>query len=290
MTRSAALAIVALTLLAPHGVRAEPADQPPRSGPSGATLVVATGGPCVPGGAGVACADDRRWFEGSLMDLFGLRASMTRTSDRTPTWGVTVVSEGSVYGAGHIANVRMGHFAMLGVGPDGVEGGIGADYALGVRVPLGRHHGPLARLGLRGHLLGDSELYSSMIELPELQLGYQLLDKHVHLEIAGRGGAVLVGRYNAGDGRRKLGNAPEYGGYATLRWEDVQLELDATRVALRSRTPVDSLAGRLCGVASPVGLCLDARFYRGDVQLDAGGTRAVRSVYLGFAVGGALRE
>lgn len=289
MTRATAPLLVLATLLVSSVARAGPAPDPKESRPRGRTLVVAMGGPCAPGAAGDGC-DEQRWFEGSLVDLFGLRASTTKTSDRAPSWGITVVSEGTVYGAGRYASVRMGHTAMLGVGPDGVEGGIGADYAFGARLPLGLHHGPLARLGMRGHLLGDSELYSSLLELPELQVGYQLLDKHVHLEVAGRGGAVLVGRYNAGDGRRKLGNSLEYGGYATLRWEDAQLELDLTRVALRPGAPVDSVTGLLCSVARPLGMCLDARFYRGDVALGAGGSRLVRAAYVGIAVGGALRE
>lgn len=282
MSRPSALfrAVALVLLLEPTVARAGPASTKPRRERGRPVLIMAVGSPCMPGATGAACASEEPQYDDSMVDLFGIRAGAARAGSQAPTYGVSLASEGAMYGASHYANVRAAHLAMLGVGPDGVEGALQGDYAFGVRAPVGRYHGPFARVGVRGLLLGNSELYNSLLELPTLTVGYQLLGPRLHLEIAGRGGAVLVGRYNAGGIRRKLGNAPEFGGLAAVRWEDVQLELDLARVAPPSSTPVDSVTGSLCSVAGAFGICLDAHFYRGNVQ----------SSWVGLAVGAALAD
>jgi hypothetical protein len=140
---------------------------------------------------------------------------------------------------------------------------------------------------MRGHLLGNKELYSSLLELPQVQLGYQLMRGAEVLEVAGRAGAVLVGRYNTGnDAHRKLGDAFELGGHLAAHLRPVHLEMGFMRVLTDSRPgdPVDMVSGALCGEAAFAWLCVDARYWRGNAVFPSGwGT--VNSVYAGFTVG-----
>lgn len=260
---------------------------------------LATGGelpPCPAGDhrEGATCVSSPLFgddYDTNIYSLFGLRGSLARGAAHDRAVGVSLISEGVSYGSGSLVTLRLAHLAFLGAGADGVEGGLGLDYAMGLRARLGPHHGPFARLGLRAHLLGNQKFYSSRVELPQLQLGYQLLDQRMQLELGGRGGFVLIGRQNALDGRRPLGDALDFGGYTALRFESLRLEADCTRTRARSSapgTPVDELSGLLCGIAPPFGVCLDARYYRGDVRTGQG-VRLAQSTYVGLAIGAGVQ-
>src|SRR5690606_31617268 len=151
-------------------------------------------------------------------------------------------------------------------------------------------HGPFSRIGGRAQLFGNEELYASLVELPELQLGYQLLRKNLHVELAARGGAVLVGRYSPDDARRPLGKAFEWGGLLSLRVDAIHLDVEFMRIEARASdpdTPVDVLSGMLCGAAFPLGVCFDARRYSGDVRPRASlSPLEVTSTYFGITIGG----
>jgi hypothetical protein len=195
--------------------------------------------------------------------------------------------EGLAYDTRGLATLRLAHFAYIGGGTGDVEGGMGLAYAMGVIGKLGEGHGPFARLGGRAQLFGNDELYASHVELPELQLGYQLLGRRVHVELAARGGAVLVGRYNPGDARRPLGKAFEWGGLASLRWEAIHVDLEWMRIEARTShpdRPVDVLSSVLCGAVYPLGICLDLRRYSGAARTN-GDVIDREAVYLGLAVG-----
>lgn len=230
-------------------------------------------------------------YDKDIYSVFGLRGSLTLGAAHSTAVGVSFASEGVSYGSGSLLTLRLAHLAFIGAGGDGVEGGLGLDYAMGFRLRVARNQGPFARLGLRAHLLGNQKLYSSRVELPQLQLGYQLLDRQVQLEAGGRSGFVLIGRYNALGGRRPLGDAFELGGYTALRFEGLHLEAGWTRTEARSSapgTPVDELSGLFCGIAPPFGVCLDGRYYRGDVRT-AQGPRMATSSYLGLVIGAGVQ-
>lgn len=230
-------------------------------------------------------------YDTNIYSLFGLRSSLTRDAAHATAVGVSLISEGVSYASGSLLTLRLAHLAFLGAGADGVEGGLGLDYAMGLRARLGPHHGPFARLGLRAHLLGNQNFYSSRIELPQLQLGYQLLDQRTQLELGARGGFVLIGRYNTLGGRRPLGDAFELGGYSAVRFSSLHLEAGWSRIEARSSapgTPVDELWGLLCGIAPPFGVCLDARYYRGDVRTGQG-VRLAQTAYIGLALGAGVQ-
>jgi hypothetical protein len=89
------------------------------------------------------------------------------------------------------------------------------------------------------------------------------------LEVGGRGGAVLDGRFNTGDdARRKLGGF-DFGAYMAVHLADARFDVSWMRVvAKRSdpKTPVDMLRGAACVYVDIFGACVDAWYMRGDVQ------------------------
>lgn len=230
-------------------------------------------------------------YDSNIYSVFGLRGSLTRDAAHNTAVGVSVVSQGVSYLSGSLLTLRLAHLAFVGAGADGVEGGLGLDGAVGVRARFGPDHGPFARLGLNAHLLGNQNLYSSGVELPELQLGYQLLGQQTQLELGARGGFMLIGRYNALGGRRPLGDAFEFGGYSEVRFAALHLDASWSRIEARSSapgTPVDELSGLLCAISAPFGICLDARYYSGDVRT-AQGPRLAQSAYFGLSLGAGLQ-
>lgn len=255
-------------------------------GPGQVTARVAVG--CVP----PSCPSDSTVQ--ILPNLFGLRASETAIDGRDPKAAVGLVSESVSYLQDPKAgvNARLSHFALLGGGRSGLEGGLGVSLAGGLLVPVGADHGPFSRLGLRAQMLGNDVLWTSLVELPELELGYQLLRRTLHLELAARGGAVLVGRYNPDGARRPLGSAFEYGGLVATRVGAVDFDLEWTRIEARGSdpgTPVDVLSALLCGGANYFGVCFDARLYAGDVR-EAGRVRERTSAFIGLSLGAFVRD
>jgi hypothetical protein len=224
--------------------------------------------------------------------MVGLRVSSTRVqgSDRDRSGaglGLQLAGHNQSYYARGGFSWRSATFFLIGGGSRGFEGAIGGDVAWGYRPPVSRTHGPFVRAGLRGWLLGNQDLYSSYFELPQIQLGYGWLNKGNAVEIGGRGGAVLIGRYNTGaDGTRKLGDAFELGGYAAAHLEPVHLEVGLTHVMPDSRPggDVDMIDGRVCGEAGFLWLCVDGRYYRGQ-NLFPAGQGVVDAMYAGFSIG-----
>lgn len=224
-----------------------------------------------------------------IVTVFGIRGSITRVEESSAVAGAQLGGGGVAYDTHNLATIRLAHFAFIGGGTGGVEGGIGLAYAMGIITQVADDHGPFGRIGGRAHLLGNDELYHSLVELPELQIGYQLLRRKLHLELAGRAGAVLVGRYNPDDARRPLGKAFEWGGLASLRVDPVHFDMEWMRIEARASdpdSPVDVLSGSLCGAAFPLGICLDIRHFSGEVRPNAsGGTLDLTTMYFGVTIG-----
>ena len=187
-------------------------------------------------------------------------------------WGAEFAGESESYGIVGLYTAREAGFGYIGGGAAGFEGGVGLDLAWGVRIPAGRYHGPFFRAGVRGWLLGNDALYSSFLELPQMQLGYQLLTSSSVLELGWRAGPVLAGRYNTGQqAYRKLGKSFEVGGYAALHARPVHFDFGLTRVLENEHEgPLNMLEGKLCGDASMVRFCTDGRYYQGRERLGGG--------------------
>ena len=264
-----------LTIAAGANAEAGPAAPPPEH------VVVGCEAPCL--------ALPRQQDE---FRTFGLRVSETRVTianDSTTAVGVLAAFDHHQYTTAGFFTTRSLDFGFIGGGSAGFEGGLGGDFAFGARVPLGKTHGPFARLGFKGYLYGNDDLYNSLLELPTGQLGYQILAGHRFLlELAGSAAPVLVGRYNVGDARpRKLGKSFEYGGHLGLRVQGVHLELGYSRITPERDSPLDPLdvfRGQLCAAAWPVALCVDGRAYHGQVFVPRAGGDAIgetQSYYLG---------
>jgi hypothetical protein len=178
--------------------------------------------------------------------------------------------------------------AHLGGGGAGLDGKLHVESAVGVRGAFSRHHGPLLRLGARGWLEGNDRFYSSLIELPSVQAGYQLFRRAVLFELAAQGGVALVGRFNVEDApSRALGQAWTYGGHGALHWRRVLLNATWSRIEAGSR-PVSVLRVQLCGAAYWLLLCTELDRFAGVGRVrDGASPRSVdQSVLIGgFSLG-----
>jgi len=220
--------------------------------------------------------------------LFGLRASEAKVlgHDAKATLALASLSTSYVTSRDGGVSARAGHFALLGGGRGGMEYGLGLDLGFGLYHPLGDGHGPFSRIGGRGFVHRSPVLYASLVELPQLQLGYQLLRRSLHLELAARGGPVLAGRVSPEDERRRLGGSFEWGGHAALRGGPLDLELEFSHVEPREGERdggVDVLSALFCGGARYLGACFDARVFRGATE--RADSRAT-SVLFGVTLGG----
>jgi hypothetical protein len=203
--------------------------------------------------------------------------------------GVSFSGHSERYAAYKSFSVREASFAFLGGGSLGFEGGIGMDVAAGVRLLTDEHQGAVLRLGMRGYLLGNDKLYESLLEIPQLQLGYQFLRPKEVFEISGRIGPVLAGRFNTGDeAERKLGKSVEVGGHAAVHIDPIHFEVQHSHVLLDGPLgDVDLFSSRLCGDAWPLQLCVDARVGNGRAVVRGGGEldRPVTSYFAGMTLG-----
>lgn len=210
------------------------------------------------------------------------------------TLGLAFAGTAEKYETWEDVTARTSSFFALGGGSGAVEGGLGADLAVGYRAAIAPHQGPFVRIGIGGELVGNNKLYFSRLELPQLQLGYQYVRGPTVFELAARGGPILAGRYNTGDSAsRTLGASFEWGGYAAAHSRFGRVDVTMMRIEAQSApgTPVDVARGSVCGyVANTVALCADGSFFRGDVNIlnALAGTTEVkksRSIYAGVLVG-----
>ena len=177
--------------------------------------------------------------------MFGVRLSLlhnSRLSDKT-TFAVTAQGAGETYRTYRLFSIRTSGIAGLGGGSGGLEGALGATIAVGIRVPLGEHHGPIIRVGLGGELLGNSQFYYSNIDLPTGEIGYQYISGHTIFEV---------------------------GGYAALHGAFGRVDANFMHIVASNTDPgtgVDVLRGTACGfVNTKIGICADAMFVHGDEQ------------------------
>lgn len=246
-----------------------------------------------------ASSEREAWAEGRFdaaasSGSTGARVSITRLqgSDADDTgrgMGLSLAGHAERYAAYRDFSLREASFAFLGGGSLGLEGGVGMDVAAGLRLPFSSHQGPVVRLGARGYLLGNDKLYESLLEAPQLQIGYQFLQFRRLVEVAGRVGPVLAGRFNTGDEtERKLGKAFEVGGHVSVHWSVVHLEIQHAHVLMDGPlADVDLLSSRLCGDAWRLELCVDTRVGWGGATVRRVGDLRdpVVSAFGGLAVG-----
>jgi hypothetical protein len=202
-----------------------------------------------------------------------------------------VSTEGEEYVRRGLWTARSRHHLAIGGGEAGFEGTMLLGWAAGIRIPVSpcRRHGPVLRLGFLGYIRGNDAYYASLLELPQLQVGYQLQRGKTVVELGATGGAVLVGRSRVGDaGRRVLGDGFEYGGYAAIQIPWARLGVSSMRLPTNDAlsAPVDVFEGTLCARVGGFALCGDARRMatRAAVGVEAP-ERHVKSLYAGITLG-----
>ena len=143
-------------------------------------------------------------------------------------------------------------------------------------------HALFARLGYAGSMMGDRAFFSALVEVPRLELGYQLDDDRggAGVELRAEGGLALVGRFVALDGARAIGVAPTYGARVIVHAVDAaHVEIGVKRIDEKGgsiATPIDIADTKACvdlgrlRVPFVRAVCASARFETGDV--DRGGT------------------
>ncbi|MCK6534894.1 MAG: hypothetical protein L6Q84_18125 [Polyangiaceae bacterium] len=220
--------------------------------------------------------------------IFGLRGSesVVDGSDAKAGLALSSLSRSVVTDPRGGVTARAGHMAFIGGGRGGVEGGLGVDLGFGLFHAMGNRHGPFSRLGGRAFVLGSSVFYASLVELPQFELGYQLLSRDLYLELAPRVGSVLTGRMNPGDDRRRLGPTFEWGGRLALGAGPLDLDVELTRVTPRDADygSVDLVSALLCGGARRLGACFEARWFHGATD---GRAQRVDTVLLAVTLGSA---
>jgi hypothetical protein len=226
-------------------------------------------------------------------ELLALRVGSydIRGSDAdTRSWGFLVVLDPDVAATADYVSYRTSFYGALGGGSDGFEGHLTWRPRAGVRGYLGDDHGPFARIGLGLEFLGNNKLYRSWVELPYLEVGYQLMNDDVWFELGPTGGLVLGGRYYTGDAaERRIDTEPELGAQVTLQVDGFRAHASAMRIFAGQTgpgTPIDEVNAELC--INPAGLflmCGHAAYHRGDVELPGGGYSTSIATYFGGTIG-----
>lgn len=253
-------------------------------------------------GAPAARADPgQRWRPGFAMRVLSIRGTVERVRlgrDSSATGTVGVEERALAYLNQGWISARYTDLLGIGAGDEGIEGGLAVDAALGLRLPWPprsrggeqARHGPFLRVGARAHLLDRGHLLTSLVELPQAQLGYSLLAPNIHVDLGARAGVSLAGRYllhGSDDAApRKLGSAAELGGYAAIGVRPFRLDVEVSRVtAPGDLGPVDALSALLCSVLSPPTLCVKGELLRADVIGSSGATISSSGAYVGMSLG-----
>ncbi len=223
--------------------------------------------------------------------VFGIRgsAATVRGVDATEGSGLMVSSEGEEFVRRGVFVAHDMHRLAIGGGGAGFEGTLQGAIAGGFRLPVGVRHGPVIRAGVLGYVRGNDAFYASLIDLPQVQLGYQYLHGRTLIELGGTTGAVLAGRLRAGEAEtRRLGAGLEVGAYTALQIPWFRLGMSAMRLPTNDAlsAPVRTAEGTLCAIATPFVICVDARASVTEaVTATSAAPVEVRSLYAGLAFG-----
>jgi hypothetical protein len=226
------------------------------------------------------------------LDVIGVRPALTNLSTATQTTsdvGVGFAGSADSYALNGATHASMQF--MLGGGQAGFEGQLAGVIELGHRIDVTEHQGPFGRIGFDGRLQGNDAFYYSALELPRLTAGWQFATRRTVFELGARGGPILTGRFNPGDGVRHTTGSWEFGGLVAAQVEFLRLEGTAFRMDGRNtgdHTPVDVGRGTLCGVAGRLGICADFMALQGSASM--GGTlgrQDALATYMGVTFGAA---
>jgi len=220
--------------------------------------------------------------------VFGARGSVASVGggQATQGTGIEFSADSEEYWRKGIFSGVWQYKLALGGGGLGLEGAMLGGGGWGFRVPVTEHQGPVFRAGGVGYILGDDAFFSSLLELPQVQAGWQWSKGHAVIEAAVTSGAVLTGRYRAWRAdTRDLGTGLGYGGHVSLQIPWIRLSASAERLSSGDALPyVDVAMATLCAVASPIAICGDAFVEQSQAEV-AGASQFVRTEYVGLTVG-----
>lgn len=238
---------------------------------------------------------DASTFERSGLETtltFGRGADLLRTGSQTVgAFGVATSRVGFGFERGAI--VRVVNVGSLAVGRTGIQGGFTSAVSGGYRLSLAETHGPFVRGGIEGGIFGNQALWDSSLELPQLHLGWQWLARTREsprvgqlIDVAWKGGYVLVGRHNTGNvAWRTTSGSFEAGAIASVHLGPVALRGSYTRI-LAEGGPIDQIDMSLCGVTARLFVCQSVRYEVGDVRVRPSGELLPSRVsVLGLSVG-----
>jgi hypothetical protein len=205
-----------------------------------------------------------------------------------------------------IQNYRSRLDLGIGGGGGGLEGVVAGSFGFGLRAPFGEQHGPFARVGVGFRYQGNDHFLTSMLEMPEGRVGYQLMTDSVGLEIGPTVGPVLVGALKSGYGgselARDINPSLSYGGTATLmvrglafglidiRYTGLRFDFEFLRIQANTKpeTPVDQARGHFCFVDF-VAICADGAWMKGDGFTQPAGpltpSQEMEPTYFGMSIG-----
>jgi hypothetical protein len=222
------------------------------------------------------------------VQTFGVAGALTRRqfeNESARDASVLVSASHFSYDTRTIFSGRSYGFGFIGGGSAGFEGGLGVELAFGLRLPFEKTHGPIARIGIEGFLMGNQSFYSSMLELPKGEFGYQLLDRSLLFEVAATAGPVLAGRFNVeGAPKHPLGGLFQVGGHLAFGARPLHLELGVRRLGFgdSGQRDLDEVTSSLCGLPSVFTICADVRYLADGVGDEEPGARVA---YLGVRLG-----
>ncbi len=142
------------------------------------------------------------------------------------------------------------YFDELWIGYDGLDVtySLSVQGAFGVFWPIRAHHGPLARISLRGDLRQQGGWSLAQLRLPGAQLGWTYSLGVTQFEALVHASPALLGHVDSGAGRRQL-QGMSYGGSLSLAWQDLRLDLDVSEVApVADLGSMTDIRGHLCGL------------------------------------------
>jgi hypothetical protein len=176
------------------------------------------------------------------------------------------------------------------------HGGTHFELAGGYRFHLSDTSGPFVRGGLDGMIGGDPLVYQSLLELPQVELGYQYLAGSTLFEVAGRSGFSILGRSNTGYPlvSRHLDEVPDVGAMITARIAPIFLVAEWSHFLARDNgwrpdaPPVDWVTVSVCGIVKRIAICTDVRAVEEDVYVSHE-LLASHSTQVGITLGPASR-
>jgi hypothetical protein len=216
-----------------------------------------------------------------LTGASGVTASVTATTgdrdDHLGALSLTTRRVGYSYDRGIV--VRVFNSADIGgTVHDGVfafHGGTHLELSGGYRFHLSDTSGPFMRAGLDALIGGDPLVYQSLLELPQVHVGYQYLAGSNLFEVAGRSGFSILGRSNTGYPlvSRHLDEVPDVGAMLTARVAPILLVAEWAHFLARDNgwrpdaPPVDWVTVSLCGIVKRLAVCTEARVVEEDVYV-----------------------